>query len=91
MPKLPDAYGVWMGPIQGPEHYKAKYAVDEVAYVDDMAAVLKAASPPCLHVLSGTNTDRCGKHRVPASAARAGCLRCACRHCYCAVHASLPC
>jgi hypothetical protein len=22
MPKLPEAYGVWMGPIQGPDYYK---------------------------------------------------------------------
>ncbi|GBF92263.1 Xaa-Pro dipeptidase-like [Raphidocelis subcapitata] len=57
MPRLPESYGVWMGELHGPDYYKAKYAVDAVAYVDEMAATLKAASPPCLHVLSGTNTD----------------------------------
>jgi hypothetical protein len=59
MPRLPASYGVWMGVIQGPDYYKAKYAVDDVAYVDDMAAVLAAAGAPCIHLLSGTNTDRC--------------------------------
>jgi hypothetical protein len=38
---------------------QAKYAVDEVHYVDEMAAVLASLAPPCLHVLSGAvNTDR---------------------------------
>eukprot|EP00775_Hariotina_reticulata_P006059 gene6059-6297_t len=57
MPKLPEAYGVWMGPIQGPDYYKAKYCVDEVAYLADLAAVLAAAAPPCIHVLAGSNSD----------------------------------
>lgn len=57
MPRLPASYGVWMGVIQGPDYYKAKYAVDEVVYVDDMAGVLAAAGAPCIHLLSGTNTD----------------------------------
>jgi hypothetical protein len=59
MPRLPASYGVWMGVIQGPDYYKAKYAVDEVAYIDDMASVLAAAGAPCVHLLAGTNTDRC--------------------------------
>jgi Xaa-Pro dipeptidase len=59
MPRLPASYGVWMGVIQGPDYYKAKYAVDEVAYIDDIASVLAAAGAPCIHLLSGTNTDRC--------------------------------
>eukprot|EP00879_Flechtneria_rotunda_P019525 GHRR01020510.1.p1 GENE.GHRR01020510.1~~GHRR01020510.1.p1 ORF type:complete len:411 (+),score=104.36 GHRR01020510.1:394-1626(+) len=66
MPKLPDSYGVWMGPIQGPDYYRAKYAVDEVAYLQDIAAVLEAAGPPCIHVLQGTNTDS-GSNIVPPS------------------------
>jgi hypothetical protein len=37
---------------------QAKYCVDQVAYVDDLAAVLAAAAPPCIHVLAGSNTDR---------------------------------
>jgi Xaa-Pro dipeptidase len=60
MPRLPAAYAVWFGVIQGPEHYKAKYGVDQVAYVDEMAQVLKDLNPPVLHLLAGTNTDRWG-------------------------------
>ncbi|KAI8462387.1 MAG: Xaa-Pro dipeptidase (X-Pro dipeptidase) [Monoraphidium minutum] len=57
VPRLPEAYGVWMGELHGPDHYKAKYAVDRAAYVDEMAATLAASAPPCLHVVAGTNTD----------------------------------
>jgi hypothetical protein len=39
---------------------QAKYAVDEVRYVDELAAVLEELAPPSLHVLTGgVNTDRC--------------------------------
>jgi hypothetical protein len=38
---------------------QAKYCVDEVHFVSDMSAVLGATQPPCLHLLAGTNTDRC--------------------------------
>lgn len=38
---------------------QAKYCVDEVHYTSELSAVLKAAQPPCIHVLAGTNTDRC--------------------------------
>jgi hypothetical protein len=39
---------------------QAKYAVDEVRYVDELATVLEELAPPLLHVLTGgINTDRC--------------------------------
>lgn len=38
---------------------QAKYAVDEVRHVDELAAVLAELAAPCLHVLDGgVNTDR---------------------------------
>ncbi len=43
---------------QGLEEYKAKYAVDEVHYVEDMPKVLAQLQPISVHLLSGTNTDR---------------------------------
>eukprot|EP00873_Tetraselmis_striata_P011670 jgi/Tetstr1/431934/TSEL_021422.t2 len=58
MPRLPPEHAVWMGAIDSPEFNRDKYGVDEVHYVDEMAAVLRAAEPPCLHTLAGTNTDR---------------------------------
>jgi hypothetical protein len=43
---------------QGLKEYKAKYAVDEVHYVEDMPKVLAQLQPVSVHLLSGTNTDR---------------------------------
>ncbi|KAL3139068.1 hypothetical protein ABBQ32_005865 [Trebouxia sp. C0010 RCD-2024] len=58
IPRLPDTYAVWMGPIKGLDDYKAIYAVDEVHYADDMERVLSELKPVALHLLCGTNTDR---------------------------------
>lgn len=44
---------------QGLDDYKAKYAVDEVHYTEDMGRVLSELNPVTLHLLCGTNTDRC--------------------------------
>ena len=44
--------------MQGLEEYKAKYAVDEVHYTEDMPKVLAQLQPVSVHLLSGTNTDR---------------------------------
>jgi len=57
VPKLPAAYGVWMGTIHPPDFFKAKYAVDEVAFVEDIDEVLKSKSAKLLLTLRGTNTD----------------------------------
>jgi len=65
MPRLPPEHAVWMGAIDSPEFNRDKYGVDEVHYVDEMAAVLRAAEPPCLHTLAGTNTDS-GRATAPA-------------------------
>lgn len=35
-----------------------RYAVDAVHYVDEMAGVLAALDPPCMHLLEGVNSDR---------------------------------
>lgn len=45
--------------MQGLDAYKAKYAVDEVHYTEDMADVLARLQPSTLHLLCGINTDRC--------------------------------
>jgi len=41
IPKLPDAYRIWMGEIFPPSHFLAKYAVDEVKFVSDVSCVKK--------------------------------------------------
>lgn len=35
-------YAIWEGVIYPPEHYKAKYLVDEVRYVDELPQVCNA-------------------------------------------------
>jgi Xaa-Pro dipeptidase len=55
MPRLPQAWAVWMGRIHPPEHFRELYGVDEVRYVDEMKDVLRKAS--VLLLLQGKNTD----------------------------------
>ncbi|XP_035868377.1 xaa-Pro dipeptidase isoform X2 [Phyllostomus discolor] len=35
VPRLPDHYATWMGKIHSKEHFKEKYAVDDVRYADE--------------------------------------------------------
>lgn len=47
-----------MGAIATPDEVRAAYAVDEVGYVDSMAATLKELDPPYLHTLDDfVNSD----------------------------------
>ena len=51
----------WDKPLlvwQGLDDYKAKYAVEEVHYTEDMERVLSGLKPVTLHLLCGINTDR---------------------------------
>ncbi|XP_056871751.1 xaa-Pro dipeptidase [Takifugu flavidus] len=57
VPKLPESYAVWMGEIYPKEHYKEKYAVDEVHYTCDIVDVLSLMKPQTLLTLRGQNTD----------------------------------
>jgi Xaa-Pro dipeptidase len=57
VPRLPAEYGVWMGKLQPPSYYQAKYGVDAAHYVDELPAALEAAGARVLHVLSGVNSD----------------------------------
>ena len=40
IPKYPEAYAVWMGKIFGVSHYKNKYGVDQVHYVDEVSCFI---------------------------------------------------
>jgi len=66
IPRLPEAYAVWMGKIHPPEHFRGAYQVDEVHYVDELASVLAALDPEKILVLKGTNSDS-GQSSRPAS------------------------
>uniref|UniRef100_A0A671LC63 Xaa-Pro dipeptidase n=1 Tax=Sinocyclocheilus anshuiensis TaxID=1608454 RepID=A0A671LC63_9TELE len=39
VPKLPESYATWMGEIYPREHFKEKYAVDEVHYTTDVSTL----------------------------------------------------
>ncbi len=67
---LPSSHPPPPPPTQQPTHpslyfstspRQARYAVEEVRYVDELAEALEELAPPCLHVLDGgVNTDRRG-------------------------------
>ncbi|XP_077446304.1 xaa-Pro dipeptidase [Stigmatopora argus] len=57
VPKLPESYATWMGEIHSKDHFKKKYAVDEVCYICDIAQVLSNLKPSVLLTLRGQNTD----------------------------------
>ena len=57
MPRLPAEWAVWQGRIQPPEQFEAMYAVDEVRYADEIAAVLAGLGAKPLYLLKGRNTD----------------------------------
>ena len=56
MPRLDAAYAVWMGEILSCEHYRARYGVDAVRYVDELEDALSATSG-AIHVMKGKNSD----------------------------------
>ena len=39
IPHFPESYALWMGKIFGCEHYKKKYEVDHVYYVDQVRTI----------------------------------------------------
>ncbi|XP_072488134.1 xaa-Pro dipeptidase isoform X2 [Notamacropus eugenii] len=57
VPRLPESHATWMGKIHSREHFKEKYAVDDVQYSDDIAKVLASMTPSVLLTLRGVNTD----------------------------------
>lgn len=57
IPKLDDAYRVWMGEIHSLLYFKDKYSVDDVQYTCDIVDVLKQENAQTLLTLRGMNTD----------------------------------
>uniref|UniRef100_A0A2R8ME09 Xaa-Pro dipeptidase n=1 Tax=Callithrix jacchus TaxID=9483 RepID=A0A2R8ME09_CALJA len=57
VPRLPASHATWMGKIHSKEHFKEKYAVDDVQYTDEIANVLTSRKPSVLLTLRGVNTD----------------------------------
>jgi Xaa-Pro dipeptidase len=69
VPRLPEAYAVWMGRIHPPAHFREHYEVDAVHHVDELAAVLGSLHPEVLLLLEGKNSD---SGRMAKAAAFAG-------------------
>lgn len=57
IPNLPEAYAIWMGEIHDKDHYKQKYGVDEVHFVENISKVLAQNSTKVILTLHGLNTD----------------------------------
>ncbi len=71
VPKLPEEYQVWMGPLKSKQWFKEKYGVDSVEYVEDMVDTLILEEKMTgeevkseeerikipIYLLRGTNTD----------------------------------
>uniref|UniRef100_A0A3Q1FS86 Xaa-Pro dipeptidase n=1 Tax=Acanthochromis polyacanthus TaxID=80966 RepID=A0A3Q1FS86_9TELE len=60
VPKLPESYATWMGEIFSKDHFKEKYAVDEVQYACDVMHLLVMHSLIFMLFFSpqrGQNTD----------------------------------
>lgn len=69
IPRLGPEYAVWMGRIAPPEEFKARYEVDSVHFVDELASVLKSLDVGgnlVLLALHGLNSDS-GSHSLPLS------------------------
>ncbi|XP_030369453.1 xaa-Pro dipeptidase [Scaptodrosophila lebanonensis] len=57
VPRLPEEYETWMGPLLTLEHFKTMYEVDEVHFVDELTTFLGKVQPDLILTLSGTNSD----------------------------------
>nr|CCC50851.1 putative aminopeptidase P [Trypanosoma vivax Y486] len=57
IPRLPQQYAVWMGPLPLPENVKVSTGVEEVHYVDEIDSVLAAKGVKTVELLRGVNSD----------------------------------
>ena len=62
IPRLPDNYAQWYGPIKKPEWFRDTYEVDEVFYSDEIAETLSSVTDTLI-VPEGVNHDS-GAHPV---------------------------
>lgn len=63
MPRLPEEYILWMGEIRPPQDVQEHYGVDEVVYIDQIASWFNNASPECVFIQHGSNSDSGSKVR----------------------------
>jgi len=66
IPRLPEAYAIWMGRIPPCDEITAKYEVDGTRYVDEIDAFLQQSNTKIIYTLHGLNTDS-AKYAKPAT------------------------
>eukprot|EP01089_Gocevia_fonbrunei_P016462 TRINITY_DN5103_c0_g1_i2.p1 TRINITY_DN5103_c0_g1~~TRINITY_DN5103_c0_g1_i2.p1 ORF type:complete len:488 (+),score=77.66 TRINITY_DN5103_c0_g1_i2:15-1478(+) len=66
IPRLPEAYAVWMGAIEKPEAFQKRYEADSVYYVDELDKFFSEAKPSVIYTLYGLNSDS-GNYAKPAT------------------------
>mmetsp|Transcript_28697 Transcript_28697/g.39646 ORF Transcript_28697/g.39646 Transcript_28697/m.39646 type:complete len:523 (-) Transcript_28697:154-1722(-) len=69
MPRLPESYAIWMGRIRPPSYFQARYAVEEVFYVDQIPEALQQADTQVVFLMSGVNSDSSTAFPTPDLAA----------------------
>ncbi|KAL1506244.1 hypothetical protein ABEB36_005640 [Hypothenemus hampei] len=57
IPRYPEEYAVWMGPLLQPNDFTKKYGIPNVYYVDELPAILGNLNRGRLLRLKGLNTD----------------------------------
>ncbi|KAF2882314.1 hypothetical protein ILUMI_23879 [Ignelater luminosus] len=57
VPRLPDSYAIWMGPLHSLEDFSKKYLIENVYYSDTIADVLTNLNPSALLIMNGVNSD----------------------------------
>lgn len=57
VPKLPEEYAVWMGPIRTNASLQDEYKTESVEFVSDIKDVLEKLSPSEVHTTRGLNKD----------------------------------
>lgn len=60
IPRLPDEYAVWMGPLPKTNDFAKKYDIAKVFYVDELEEVLQGLKPAKILGLKGMKKGFCG-------------------------------
>ncbi|XP_050293691.1 xaa-Pro dipeptidase isoform X2 [Anthonomus grandis grandis] len=66
IPRHPEEYAVWMGPLAKCDDFSKKYNISKVYYVDQLSTILKGLNRAKILTLKGINTDS-GLTAKPAS------------------------
>lgn len=53
VPRYPQEYAVWMGPLKEPYEYIPKYGIANVCYVDQLNTILERLNPDKILTLKG--------------------------------------